>query len=237
MAVSAVKKEAVKPAAEADAPAPPPKKRAINWKLPLIALCVIGAAGGGAYWYTTGHHGDAAKEVKAKPAKPPQFLPLDPYTVNLQLEENPQYLQVGLTLKVADNAAVDAIKLHMPEVRDSILLLLSSQKASSLLTLDGKRKLAADIVTSINAIVAPAPAPAPAEAAPNETAPAQAALTAEADAKAAVNPDAKPAADADIKPATDADAKPAAEAGDAPVAATAPAPPVLSVLFTSFIVQ
>jgi flagellar FliL protein len=224
MAVSAVKKESAKPAPEAEAPAPAPKKRAFNWKLPVIALCVIGAAGGGGYWYTTRSHSDGAKQVKAEPAKPPQFLPLEPFTVNLQLEENPQYLQVGLTLRVADNLAIDALKLRMPEVRDRILLLLSSQKASTLLTLDGKRKLAADIVASVNEIVAPAPAAA--QAAPKV---------------AAAEGEPKPA-DADAKPEdavapADADAKPAAEAGDAPPAAAAPVLPVLSVLFTSFIVQ
>jgi flagellar FliL protein len=234
MAVSAVKKEAVKPAAksaaEADVVAPLPKKRTFNWKLPVIALCVLGAAGGGAYWYSTRHHADSAKEVKAEPAKPPQFLPLDPFTVNLQLEDNPQYLQVGLTLKVSDNAVVDAVKLHMPEVRDSVLLLLSSQKSSTLLTLDGKRKLATGIVAAINAILAPAAAPAetPAKAA--------APAPAEGDNKPA-DVDAKPAAEADddAKPAAEADAKPAAETGDAPAAAATP--PVLNVLFTSFIVQ
>jgi flagellar FliL protein len=246
MAVSAVKKEAARPAAEADAPAPPPKKRAFNWKLPLIVLCVIGAAAGGAYWYMNRHSDDAGREVKAEAVKPPQFLPLDPFTVNLQLEENPQYLQIGLTLKVADNAAVDALKLHMPEVRNNILLLLSGQKASTLLTLDGKRKLAADIVASLNAIIAPAQA----DAAPATTAPAQAAPASEAAAKTAAASDAKPAAETDVKPAdtdakpatgtdakpaAEADAKPAVESGDTPAAA--PAPPVLSVLFTSFIVQ
>jgi len=129
MAVSAVKKDPVKPAADAEAAPPPPKKRAFNWKLPLIILCVLGALGGGAYWYMHRAHSDAAGEANAEPVKPPQFLALDPFTVNLQLEENPQFLQVGLTLKVSSNTAIDALKLHMPEVRDRVLLLLSSQKA------------------------------------------------------------------------------------------------------------
>lgn len=225
MAVSAVKKEPAKPAADAEASAPEPKKRVIKWKLPAIGLCVILAGGGGAYWYMNRHHGDETKEVKSEAVKPPQFLPLDAFTVNLQLEDNPQFLQVGLTLKVADNAAVDKIKLYMPEVRDRILLLLASQKASVLLTTEGKRKLTADIVSSINAIVAPGSAPA---------------KPAEGIAKAAEG-DAAPAAEAnpeeDAKPAAEAEAKAAAEGAEKPAAATAPAAPVLSVLFTSFIVQ
>src|SRR5258706_9668882 len=236
MAVSAVKKDPVKPAADAEAAPPPPKKRAFNWKLPLIILCVLGALGGGAYWYMHRAHSDAAGEAKAEPVQPPQFLALDPFTVNLQLEENPQFLQVGLTLKVSSNTAIDALKLHMPEVRDRVLLLLSSQKASALLTLDGKRKLAADIVASINAIVAPAAPAAPAQAAPKPPAPATAegeTKPTDAEGKPAAEGEAK--AEGDAKPA-DADAKPAAEGGEATAAAVG-ALPVLNVLFTSFIVQ
>ena len=225
MAVSAVKKEASKPAADEEAAAPEPKKRAFSWKIAVIALCAIGAIGGGAYWFTHRHHDEAATEAKAEPDKPPQFLPLDAFTVNLQQEDNPQFLQVGLTLKVADNAAVDKIKLHMPEVRDRVLLLLSSQKASTLLTLEGKRKLTADIVASINAIVSPGAAPA------DDAADAKAG---EAEAKPAAEAEPNPEDDAKAAAAAAADAKPAAEGAEKPAAGK---PAVLSALFTSFIVQ
>jgi flagellar FliL protein len=228
MAVSALKKEPGKSAAAAETVAPS-KKRTLKWQLPLIILCVIGGAGGGGvYWYMNRHHGDATKDVNAEPVKPPQFLPLDAFTVNLLLEENPQFLQVGLTLKVSDNIAIETLKLHMPEVRDRILLLLAGQKASVLLTLDGKRQLAADIVKSINAIIAPVPMPA--KSAPKATR-AENPVTADADTKPVVE------ADAGAKPAAEADTKPAVEDRNVPATAALPASPVLSVLFTSFIIQ
>jgi flagellar FliL protein len=227
MAVSAVKKEAGKPAAEAQEAAPAPKKKGLNWKLLVAALCAVGAGGGGAYWYLKGHSADAGNaQHSPQPAKLSQFLPLDPFTVNLVLEENPQFLQVGLTLKVTDTAGVEAIKLRMPEVRDSILLLLSGQKASGLLTVEGKRKLAAQIVASINAIVAPGAAPAPPKAAPVPVpvpVPAEA-KTAEGEPEAEVKPE------ADAPP-------PAAAPAEAHASAPAPVPPVQGVLFISFIVQ
>ena len=233
MAVSAVKKEAAKPAADADASPAQPKKKAFNWKLPVIGLVVLSAGGGGAYWFLNRQHGDTAKEVKAEPAKPPVFLPLDAFTVNLQLEDIPQFLQVALTLKVADAAAVDLLKLHMPEIRDRVLRLLSSQKASTLLTLDGKGKLATDIVTSINAIVAPPPAPTVKSG--------KAAQRAKAKAKAAAEPadeaDAKPAAEPDEDAADEEEAEAEAKAKPTPKAKPATGLPVISVLFTSFIVQ
>ena len=73
-------------------------------------------------------------------------MPLENFTVNLQLEDSPQYLQVGLTLKIADSAYTDAIKLNMPDIRNRILLLLSSKKASQIVTLAGKQALVDEIM-------------------------------------------------------------------------------------------
>ncbi len=215
MAVSAVKKERAKPADEADAAAEAKPAKGAKSKLMLVLVLVtlVGASGGGAYWYMQHNNAGGKHAAKVEPPKPPVFIPLDAFTVNLQLEESPQFLQVGLSLKVRDNAVVDILKLHMPEVRDRTLLLLSSQLASTLLTLEGKKKLASDIVATINAILDPLPAK-PAPAAKEKAAePAEAAETAENEEKGA------------------------AEAGDKPAAEAAPKRPVLSVLFTSFIVQ
>ena len=214
MAVSAVKKERAKPAGEDEAvPTAKPAKGGLKSKLALISalVVVVGAGGGGAYWYMQ-HNAAGNHEAKVEPSKPPVFVPLDTFTVNLQLEETPQFLQVGLSLKVRDNSVGDALKLHMPEVRDRTLLLLSSQKATTLLTLEGKKKLANDIVATINTILEPAAAAA-ATAEPAATAQPEAAAAAETEEKGA------------------------AEGADKPAPAPSAKLPVLSVLFTSFIVQ
>ena len=141
--------------AEADA-APTKKKKGNLLKMLLLIALPVLLAGGGAAWFFLGKEppqdekpqaGKAApaKAVKSTPSKPPTFVPLEPFTVNLQMEESAQYLQVGLTLKITDSAYIEAIKQNMPEIRNRILLLLSSKKASQINTLDGKQSLAAEI--------------------------------------------------------------------------------------------
>jgi flagellar FliL protein len=151
MAVSAVKAE---PAATEAAPRPAGKKGLI--KLVLVGVLVSSAAGGGAWWYL-GHnkHADEETAAAAKPeaTKPPVFIPLEAFTVNLVLVDNPQFLQTGITLKVADSGVADAVKLNMPVVRDRILMLMSSRKAPELLSVEGKRKLGDDIIASMNEIL------------------------------------------------------------------------------------
>jgi len=78
--------------------------------------------------------------------KPPVFVTLESFTVNLQPENGDQYLQVGLVLKVAESATVDAVKLQMPEIRNRILLLLTSKKASEISTVAGKQRLSTEII-------------------------------------------------------------------------------------------
>lgn len=218
MAVSAVKKETVKPVAMAadmtDVPAP--KKSSSKLKLLLIALLTIGIVGGGAYWYFVKNAKGDKKEAHAEIVKPPQFVALDAFTVNLLMEETPQFLQIGLSLKVIDASAIEKIKLHMPEIRNRILLLLSSNKATTLLTVEGKTKLAADIATAINAILVPT------------------AVKAGTKSLSTAAADTKPTDDADIKPATEGEDAPA-ESDEEPI--LAPVLPVLDVLFTSFIVH
>ena len=112
-------------------------------------LVLLGAGGGAAAWYVTRNGGAHSEQEKEDAAKAPLFLALEPFTVNLQDETEEQYLQVGLTLKVDDEAQIDLLKLHMPEVRSRLLMLLSSKKGAEILTPEGKRKLSDEIIAQV----------------------------------------------------------------------------------------
>jgi flagellar FliL protein len=150
------------PAADAGAPHAPRKK---GGKLMMIgALLVVLAAGGGAAaWYFGREHGEGSESVHAKA---PMFAPLDQFTVNLQPEDGQQqYMQIGLTLQVSDESVIEALKAHMPDVRNRVLLLLSSKKPSEVSTLEGKQKLAEEVLATVSAPLAPkAPAKPKADA-------------------------------------------------------------------------
>lgn len=127
-----------------------PKKKKGKLKI-LILLLVLLAGGGGAAWYFTQGSGEHAAEPKPEPPKPPVFVTLEPFTVNLQPSDaGDHYLQVGIDLKVADSKVVDEIKLHMPEIRNGVLLLLSSKQVEDISTVEGKQKLSAEIVAQAN---------------------------------------------------------------------------------------
>lgn len=109
------------------------------------ALVILLGGGAGAWFFMHGAHD--TQEKAAEPAKPPVYLPLETFTVNLQGGE--QYLQTDITLQVADPAEVESIKLHMPRVRSRLLTLLSSKQADELITPNDKKKLAQEILAQI----------------------------------------------------------------------------------------
>jgi flagellar FliL protein len=121
-----------------------PVKKSKKKMFIIVGLLVLLLGGGGAaaWFLTQGSHDP--KEAHVEPSKPPIFMPLETFTVNLQGGD--QYLQADITLQVADEADIEAIKVQMPRVRSRLLTLLSSQSAESLASTESKKKLAQDIL-------------------------------------------------------------------------------------------
>lgn len=124
-----------------------PKKKPI---LLIVIMLLVLAGGGGAAWYFT--QGQSSHPVKEeKPKVPPVFEKLEAFTVNLAGGE--RYLQVEMSLKISDVKVSEEIKLRMPEIRDSILRLLSSKQAEELTSVEGKAKLSEDIKKQANQVL------------------------------------------------------------------------------------
>lgn len=145
-----VAKPAAKPEAEAEEPvvkaAPNRKKLLIIGGLVLLVLALVG---GGAWFFlskssTTEELADVPAPVEHK--EPPTFLPLENMVVNLADAGGEKVAQVGITLELANSKAVEQVKLYLPAIRSGVLLLISQRTAEELLLIEGKEKLAADIL-------------------------------------------------------------------------------------------
>lgn len=137
---------------KAAAPAPAAEGKKSKTKLfIIIGAVVLAAAGGGGAWYFMGHKAASPEAAHAKPAvaAPPVFAQMDPFTVNLQADGGEQFLQTAFTLQVGSPADVEAIKLYLPQVRSRVLLLLSSKHAAEIASVEGKKKLADEIIAQL----------------------------------------------------------------------------------------
>lgn len=118
----------------------------------IVVVLVAGAAGTWLFMHrgapATG--GAAIAAAKAKPAGPPVFFKLDPFTVNLRAsDDSGQLLYVGITVEVGDEATKSILEQHLPQVRNRMLMVLSGQDATTLVTSEGKQRLAASIHDAI----------------------------------------------------------------------------------------
>ena len=128
------------------------------------ALAVLLAGGGGAAFFIMKKRaaaaaaaagaedgGDAAADkhaeitIKADVKHAPAFVPLDPFTVNLADRDAERYVQIGMTLELADAKAADLLKAYMPAIRNNILLVLAGKTAGQLMEHQGKLQLAAEV--------------------------------------------------------------------------------------------
>lgn len=137
-------KQAAKPPDTKEAP---PAKRGKGLLIgAVVALLLV--AGVGAGWYFT--RPAAVGEAAAKPAPKPVetvFVNLEPFTVNLADEGGERLAQVGIVLELSGKDVQAQLSRNLPIVRNNTLLLLSSQHSKTLLSLDGKLALAAQIGT------------------------------------------------------------------------------------------
>ncbi len=144
---------ATKPKAKAaEAPAPEAAAGGGKKKMLMIIIAAVlasSAAAGGAVWFMSRSANTHKAEPEAVKAGPAVFVPLEPFTVNLQSENSDQFLQVTIHLQVGDAPTVEIIKANVAIVRNRILILLSSKKASEISSVEGKEALAQAIVDEV----------------------------------------------------------------------------------------
>lgn len=154
------KAKAAPPGDDAEATAKP-KKGKLKLIIIIVMLIVVLAGAGvvGLLLLKKGKKDDAALADTAAASsmvdlsKPPTFVPLDPFVVNLALGEGDRFLQVVLSLRVADAKTGDNLKGFMPQIRHRINLMLSSKLPSDLATPEGREKLANEITDGVNEVL------------------------------------------------------------------------------------
>jgi flagellar protein FliL len=162
-------KEKTKGAAEGeDAEAVPPKKSSMKWIIVgVVVLLLVGGGGAFAWFKFLAPHKVEAKsdeqkvaEVKtsegkteAGTAKIGPIFDLDPFIVNLA-DTEPRFLKVTIKLELDGPLLKAEVGERMPQVRDAVLLLLSSKEAQMLKPTAGKLQLRDEILLRINALLA-----------------------------------------------------------------------------------
>lgn len=149
-------------AAAATATAPEaPKKKSKKLLFIIIGVVVLALIGAGAALFIMKKNAAAADDEFADeetevthqakdPKHAPVFLPLENMVVNLADAGGTRFIQLGLTLQLQDAKTEADVKTYMPSIRSDILLLISQRTADEMLQVQGKAKLANDIIAAIS---------------------------------------------------------------------------------------
>lgn len=156
------------PPPAAEAPPPPAPKRSKKLLVIIVSgvvvMLLLIAAVVGVLLLKKGHSAEDEHAEKAPAttavdlSKPPTFVTLDPFVVNLAPAEGERFLQVVLALRVVDAKTGESLRGFMPEIRHQINLLLSSKLPSELATPEGREDLADEIVERTNSVLGAPPA-------------------------------------------------------------------------------
>ncbi len=95
-----------------------------------------------------------AEQAEAEPPKPPVYLPIEPaMVVNFERQGRVGYLQVSIEVMAREQAAIDAVRQHMPVVRNNLLLLMSGKSFKELETREQKNALREEARREINRVL------------------------------------------------------------------------------------
>ena len=145
----AEEKEKVKDAEKEQAP----KKSKL--KLIIIGVVVLLIGAGGFIGYTKYQKGKAAKAESKNTEKISIICPLKSFVVNLLDKNNvgKRYLKVTIQLEVGKEEDKLLIENNNPQLRDTILLLLSSQTLKEINTMEGKLELKQALLSRMKQIL------------------------------------------------------------------------------------
>lgn len=127
-------------------------------KLIIIVLLVLVLIGGGAaayFLFFSGSDDDTGDSAEAALANEPStYLALDPaFIIDFMVDGRQRYVQLNMAVKSKNTAQIDAVTLHMPLIRNSLVLLFSSQSFAELQSADGKAALKKASLDAINGIL------------------------------------------------------------------------------------
>ena len=128
-------------------------------KLILVIVAAVLLAIGlsvGAAWYFM-HSAKSTPEVAPEAAsnlKPVAiYEPMAPvFVANFNQNGRQRYMQVSITLLARNQADLDALKVHMPVIRNNLVMLFSAQSFDALATPVGQEMLRQKVTASVQEV-------------------------------------------------------------------------------------
>jgi len=120
----------------------------------LILISVGGTLAALKFWRGDDNPDEAVQPVGPVALAPAIYLQLNPnFTINFNVNGRQRFLQAEITLMYRDPVLEPLLKLHMPAIRNSLVMLLSSKNFDELQTPEGKEALRTEALSAVQGIV------------------------------------------------------------------------------------
>lgn len=96
-----------------------------------------------------GHDASGGKEPKSAPAA---YFDLDPFIVNLADSPDVRYLKLTVKVELERPEVAGDLSARLPQVRDAVLMLLSSKESAALRSAQGKSQLREELIQRLNGV-------------------------------------------------------------------------------------
>jgi len=147
------KKQAPQPPVDGDTPAGKSKLKLIILIGVALLLVVSLSVGAALFFLGKGENKPdeaVATEESAAVKKPAIYEQVAPaFIVNFNYQGRQRYMQVSVALMARDQAELDALKVHMPVLRNRLVMLFSGQDFATLITPLGKEMLRQQATVSV----------------------------------------------------------------------------------------
>ncbi len=142
---------------------------------PILLIAIIGVVvllggGGAAYFFlaqppaseeaaaaeggeTASADGENAEVGPDGEPLPPAFFSMEPFVVNINDGSKDRFLKLKVDLEVSSEAVSSELDQRLPQVKDIMIGLLSSQSFSDIRSMEGKDYLREELQTRLNAVV------------------------------------------------------------------------------------
>lgn len=123
------------------------------------AVVVLLILGGAAAFFLLGSKEEAkdpGEEVPVPEVNAPTIGPMvdvNEFIINIVSNEENHYVKASMTFEVSGPEAAEEMNQRMPQMRDTIILLIGNKDFRELQDLQGKRQLKAELTSRVNSIL------------------------------------------------------------------------------------
>ncbi|TDV35502.1 MULTISPECIES: flagellar basal body-associated protein FliL [Pseudomonas] len=121
----------------------------------LALLLAIGASVGATWFFMHSAQSKPAAAADATPVgkQPAIFEPMAPaFVANYNQNGRQRYMQVSITMLARNQADLEALKVHMPVIRNNLVMLFSGQDFATLATPVGQEMLRQKATASVQEV-------------------------------------------------------------------------------------